>query len=217
MLRAVVTLSGDSLVNVRLQTAPPSDQAEADASADDEAADEAADGDEHAETELDAGPSPIAPEVKELVWGIGAFVVLAVVLRYVIWPKLSEGIAARYDSIQQGHTDAEQLRADAEGEVAAYESALAEVRQEAAGRVDAARQTLEAERAERIAAANAEIGDRKAAALAEVDAARQAAAGDVNDAAGTVAAQIVERLTGTTPSADAVGRAVDSATVGASS
>ena len=39
---------------------------------------------------------------------------------------------ARYDSIEQGYTDADTLRESAKGDVAAYEGALAGVRAEAA-------------------------------------------------------------------------------------
>ena len=211
MLTAVVTLSGDSLVAVRLQTAssePPS--TEAPAAAEEHGTEESAGATGEHATELDEGPSPIAPELKELAWGLGAFVVLALVLRYAIWPRLSEGIKARYESIEQGHTDADALRAAAKGEVAAYETALAGVRAEAAARVDAARQTLEGERQARLTEVNAQIADRKAAAAAEVEAARQAASGQVNEAVGTVAGRIVELVTGNAPSGDAVRDAVDS-------
>lgn len=224
MLTAVVTVSGDSLVAVRLQTTPDEPTAtEAEASAEHEGTEAAAESDEHATEEgddhaaeaghvPDEGPSPIAPEVKELAWGIGAFVVLALVLRYAIWPRLSEGIKARQQSIERGHTDAVALRESAKGEVAAYETALAGVRAEAAARVDAARQTLEGERQARLTEVNADISARKSAAAAEVEAARQAAAGQVNEAVGTVASKLVELVTGSTPSADAVTNAVDGVT-----
>ena len=38
---------------------------------------------------------PIMPEVKELIWGFGSFVVLAVVLRYVLFPKVRAGKIGR--------------------------------------------------------------------------------------------------------------------------
>jgi F-type H+-transporting ATPase subunit b len=216
VLTAVVTLSGDSLVAVRLQTVPdepPSTEA-ATAAEEDHGTEEAvaAEGEEHATTEehaLEEGPSPIAPELKELAWGTGAFVVLALVMRYAIWPKLSRGMKARYDSIEQGYTDADTMRESAKGDVAAYEAALAGVRAEAGAVVEEARQVLEGERQAKLAEVNAQIAERKAAAAAEVEAARRAAEGQVNDAVGTVAARLVELVTGNVPSADAVRSAVD--------
>jgi len=182
VLSAVVTLAGDSLVSVRLQAGGTEAPA-----------------DEHAATELDEGPSPIAPELKELAWGGGAFIVLLVVMRYAIFPRLREGMKRRYDSIEQGFTDADALREAAQGDVAAYQAALAGVRAEAAGRLDAARQTLEAERHARLAEVNAAIAERRAAAAAETAAARQAAEGHVHEAVGSVAARLVELATGNRP------------------
>jgi F-type H+-transporting ATPase subunit b len=208
VLTAVVTVSGDSLVSVRLvdpATRPPADEegvedvvAEADAAIEEDLATE----------EEDTEPSPIEYEYKELAWGAGAFIVLALVMRYFIFPRLREGMNARYEHIQQGFTDADALRESAKGEVAAYEQALGVVKAEAAARVDAARQALDAERAERLATVNAGIAERKAAAAADAEAARQAAAGNVREAAGSVAARVVELGTGTRPDTDAVQQAL---------
>ncbi len=152
--------------------------------------------------------NPIAPELKEVVWGFGAFVVLAVVLRYVLFPRVRAGMAARYDSIQGDFEKAETLTASARAEVAEYEAQVASVRADAHGRVDAARATLEAERAEKVAAANARIADKRATAAAEVDAAREAASSQVASAVSSVAARAGALATGKTPSDAAVSAAV---------
>ena len=65
---------------------------------------------------------------------------LALVIRYVAFPKLRKGMTARYESIRKGFEDADAMRADAKGEVASYEQALAAVKAEAALKVEAARQ-----------------------------------------------------------------------------
>lgn len=224
MLTAVVTQTGGSVAVHFVKTAPPTTEEHAeettgttDEHATDTATDEHGDelavaGDIHATEEVDEGPSPIAPEVKELAWGGGAFIVLAVVLRYVAFPKLRKGMTARYDSIRQGFEDADTLRADARGAVAQYEQALAGVKAEAAAVVDAARQQLESERQARIAEVNARIAERRSAAAAEAEAARQAAAGQVNVAVGTVASRAVELATGKRPSDTAVTDAVNAIT-----
>jgi len=224
VLTAVATQSGAS-VTVRLfnsTTEPPAaeeHEGESNTATDEHATDTATDehateatgGEAHTE-EVDEGPSPIAPEVKELAWGAGAFIVLAVVLRYVAFPRLRKGMTARYDSIRQGFEDADSLRADARGAVAQYEQALAGVKAEAAAVVDAARQQLESERQARLAEVNGRIAERRSAAAAEADAARQAAAGQVNAAVGSVAARAVELATGKRPSDAAVADAVNSVT-----
>ena len=140
--------------------------------------------------------NPIAPEAKEFLWGMGAFAVMAIVLRYVLYPKLKKGMDARAESIRADREAAEAVTASARADVAEYEAQVATLRSEAQQRVEAARATLEAERAERLAAANAEIADQRAAAMAEVDAARAAAQGDVEAAVIDVVNRAAELATG---------------------
>jgi F-type H+-transporting ATPase subunit b len=166
------------------------------------------DGEETTTEELDEGPSPIAPEGKELLWGLGAFLVFLAAMRLYLFPKVKQGMQARYGKIRDGHERAESLREAAQAEVAEYRSAVAAVEAEAAGRVDAARQELEQERAERLAAANATIAERRTTAAAEIDAAKAAARGSVDDAVADVAARAVELSTGRRPDDETVRRAI---------
>jgi F-type H+-transporting ATPase subunit b len=159
-------------------------------------------------TECDEGPSPIMPEVKELAWGAGAFIVFALLMRFVLFPRLKRGMDARYDGIRTDLEGAEQLTASARTEVADYEAQLAAVRAEANARVDAARATLEAERQTRLAAVNAGINERRAAALADIDAARAAARSQIESAVTDVAARAGELATGKRPDAAVVSAAV---------
>ena len=159
MLTAVVTSSGSllefSLISGVVQAEGEEGQGEV----------------EVAENQL----NPIAPELKEAIWGFGAFVVLAVVMRYVLFPKVRAGMTARYEGIRGDFEKAETLTASARAEVAEYEAQVASVRADAYGRVEAARATLEAERSAKISEVNARIAEKRAAAAAEVDAAREAA------------------------------------------
>lgn len=155
--------------------------------------------------------NPIAPELKEVVWGFGAFVVLALVLRLFLFRKVRDGMTSRYDSIEGDLDTAEALTASARADVAEYDAQVASVRADAQSRVEAARATLEAERVEQLAAANARIAEKRAAAAVEVDAAKQAARGDVETAVADVSARIGELATGRAPSEDTVRSAVASA------
>jgi F-type H+-transporting ATPase subunit b len=175
-------------------------------------------GAEEGTEELDEGPSPIAPEPKEFLWGLGAFLVFLVVMRLFLVPKVKRGMQARYGRISSGHERAESLRDSARREVAEYEAALAAVHAEAATRVEASRQVLEGERAERLGTANAAIAERRAAAAAEVDAAKSAARDSIEGAAADVAGRAVELVAGRRPDDAAVRRAVaDVASVGVGS
>ena len=157
------------------------------------------------------GPSPLAVEVKELAWGAGAFIVLALLMRFWLFPAVKKGMDARYAHIRGGHEQADNARAAARAEVAEYESALATVKAEAAERVDAARQTVEAERTARLAEVNAEIAARREAAAAQAAAARAAASGDIAAAVADVTSRTVELSIGKVPDSAAVQSAVSEA------
>ena len=157
------------------------------------------------------GPSPLAIETKELLWGGGSFLVLALLMRFWLFPALKKGMDARYSLINDGHEQAGHARAAAKAEVAEYETALATVKAEANERIEAARQTLEAERAARLAAVNEGIAAKREAAAAETAAARAAVSGDIAGAAADVAARTIELATGRSPDPASVRAAVDSA------
>lgn len=159
----------------------------------------------------DTGPSPIAPEMKEVAWGAGAFIVMALLMRFFLYPRLKKGMDARYALIRGGHEQADAARASARAEVAEYESALATVKAEANDRVEVARQTLESERAARLAEVNAAIAAQREAAAAEAQAARQAVRGDIAAAVADVTSRTIQLSTGRVPDAAAVSGAVDDA------
>jgi len=154
------------------------------------------------------GPNPIAPEGKELLWGAGSFIVFLIIMRLFLFPRLKRGMDARYDGIRGDFEQADKTRESAQADVAKYEAALIEVRAEAAGRVAKARQTLDAERAAKIAEANTRIAAKRAAAESELEAARNA----VRDQIAAAVAQVTERTTqlavGKSPDASVVKNAV---------
>ena len=145
---------------------------------------------------VDTGPSPIAPEKKELLWGAGAFIVLAILVRFFLFPRLKKGMDARHELIRGEQEDAERIRAEAEAELAEYNAALAQVRAEANARIDAARQTLEGERQARLAEVNSEVAARRSAAAAEAEAAKAAARDQVIAAGAQVTAAASQRVLG---------------------
>ncbi len=154
-------------------------------------------------------PNPILPVLPEILWSVGTFLLLFIVMRYVVYPKLWAGMQARSKAIADAHDQAERLRREAHAEVADYETALAGIRQEAATRLDAARQVLDGERSQRIAAVNARIADLRAAAAAEADAARAAVAGQIADAAAEVTAAAAAKVLGRSVDPAAARAAVD--------
>ena len=163
------------------------------------------------QSECGPGPSPILPEMKELVWGGGSFIVFALLMRLFLFPRLKRGMDARYNYIREGHENAEATRTAARTEVSQYEAARAAAKAEAAKGLEAARTTLEAERQAQISAANARIAAQRDAALAQAEAARTAARSQVESAVADVVTSAVEIATGKKPDGATVTRAVSDA------
>jgi F-type H+-transporting ATPase subunit b len=163
---------------------------------------------------VSAGPNPIAPEIKELAWGAGSFVVFLFFMRLFLVPKVRKGMASRYDSIQVDHEYASATRDGAKQDVARYESAVAEIRNEAARRLEAARQTLDKERTEKIAQVSARIAEQRAQAEVEVAASRAAAQSQIVTAVGAVTTRATQIAVGVSPDAAIVSRSVQQAMEG---
>jgi F-type H+-transporting ATPase subunit b len=159
----------------------------------------------------DEGPSPIAPEGKELLWGAGAFLVFLVLMRVWLFPKVKKGMDARYGKIRGDLETADATKLAAEREVAEYQAQLAAVRAEASSRIDAARQTLEAERSARLTQVNSGIAARRADVAAQAESARTAAQQSVEAAVASVADRAAELSIGRRPSPGALQRAVSDA------
>jgi F-type H+-transporting ATPase subunit b len=163
---------------------------------------------------VSAGPNPIAPEIKELAWGAGSFIVFLFFMRLFLVPKVRKGMASRYESIQADHEYASATRDGAKQDVARYESAIAEIRSEAARRLETARQTLDKERSEKVAQVNAQIAQRRSAAEAEVAAARAAAQSQIVTAVGAVTTRATQIAVGVSPDSAIVSRSVQQAMEG---
>ncbi len=163
---------------------------------------------------VSAGPNPIAPEIKELAWGAGSFIVFLFFMRLFLVPKVRKGMASRYESIQADHEYASATRDGAKQDVARYESAVAEIRSEASRRLETARQTLDKERQEKVAQVNAQIASRRAAAEAEVATARTAAQSQIVTAVGAVTTRATQIAVGVSPDAAIVSRSVQQAMEG---
>lgn len=163
---------------------------------------------EYSEEVLDEGPSPIAPDKSEFVWGLGAFLVLFILMQLFLFPKVKQGMEARYGKIRSDHENAEATRANANQAVAEYQAALAGVRAEAAERVEAARVQLETERSALISEANNRIADKRSSAAARAEIDKAAARGSLETAVADVAARVAELSVGIAPDSASVRDAV---------
>lgn len=165
-------------------------------------------GTEATTAESTSAPNPIAPEGKELIWGAGSFLVFLVIMRVFLFPKLKKGMDARYTGIREDFEQADSMRQAAQSDVAKYEAALADVRAEAASRIDAARQAVDKERNDKIAEANSRIAAKRSAADAELAAARAKVRDQVAEAVATVTARTTQLAVGKSPDGSVVREAV---------
>jgi F-type H+-transporting ATPase subunit b len=214
MLTAIVTQTGDQ-VQVRLVSSETTDTTMPEAVLMSASAE--AEATETAVAEVKTAPNPVNPAKNEMLWAAGSFLVLFVLMRYFLFPRLKKGTEARYASIRSNSEGAEQVKADAKTDVAEYEKALDAARAEAAGRVDAARQTVDNERTAQLAQVNARIAAARADADQKNAAARAAAQGDVAAAVATVASRVAELALGKAPDASVVNAAVASTMEGSRS
>ena len=166
---------------------------------------------------VSAGPNPISPEIKELAWGAGSFIVFLIIMRLFLVPKVRKGMASRYESIQSDHQYASATRDGAREDVARYETAVAQIRSEASGRLETARQTLDKERQDKVAQVNAQITQRRVAAEAEVAAERLAAQDQILSAVTLVTTRATQIAVGVSPDAAVVSRSVQQAMEGSRS
>ena len=211
MPTAIVTQSSGRIVQVRLVS---SDTTETTMPVEAEALAATSTGEAETTTETavaKTAPNPIAATPNELAWAAGSFVVLFVVLRYFLFPKLKKGMDARYADIRSDIDGAGQVKADAQNDVAAYDKQIAAVRVEAAARIDAARQTVDTERNAQLAQVNARIAAARTEAEAQTAAARSAAQGQIATAVAQVATKAATLASGKTPDASVVQAAVAAA------
>lgn len=166
---------------------------------------------------VSAGPNPISPEIKELAWGAGSFIVFLIIMRLFLVPKVRQGMASRYESIQSDHQYASATRDGAREDVARYETAVAQIRGEASRRLEAARQTLDKERQDKVAQVNAQIAQRRVTAEAELAAARLAAQDQILSAVTVVTTRATQIAVGVSPDAAVVSRSVQQAMEGSRS
>ena len=192
------TVADGSLVSLRLTATTDTTVAEATNAAATETGTEA----------VAQDPSPLQVDPKELIVGLACFLVLLALIRYVFYPKVHGAMVARTEHVANTLVEADAIRDGAHQEVADYQADLAKVRDQAAARVEAARQTVEAERAETMAGVNARMAVRRSDAVTAGDAAKAAVADQVASAASDVASQAAHMVLGKAPDAALVRSAV---------
>jgi F-type H+-transporting ATPase subunit b len=159
----------------------------------------------HAKVFSPLDSSTFAPQ---LVWLALSFGLLYVLLKRFALPRVGEVIEERRERIQRDLDKAEQLKADTEQALAAYEQALAEARTKAGVIAKDMRDKLAAEVDEERAAVEAQIAQKLADAEARIAQSKSRAMASVGDIAADTAGAVVTKLLGREVSKDEVQRAL---------
>ncbi len=139
-------------------------------------------------------PSPIIPEVDEIIWGGAAFLIL---FGFMVWkgmPLVQGAMNARSEKIAADLAEAEQAKTDAARVKADHEAALAGAKAEANQIIEDARAQADQLRGELQARANEEVAEMRARAAADLESARSQAINDLRGEVSEIALGAAERV-----------------------
>ncbi len=146
----------------------------------------------------------------QLVWLTITFGFLYFVVAKFALPRIGGTIEQRADKIANDLDRAQSLKDDVDKAIASYEQALAEAKSKAHTIAQETRQKLGAEIEAERQRVDAQIAEKVADAEKAIDKAKTTAMGNVNKIASDLAGEIVADLTGKKASAAAVSKAVSS-------
>jgi F-type H+-transporting ATPase subunit b len=152
--------------------------------------------------------------VPQLFWLAVTFLVLFILMRWIAVPQVGRAIDARRERLDSDLGRAAELKAQAEGVLAAYEKALATARGEAQATLRQTTERLAAEAAERQRQLAATLAEQIEAAERRIVANKDEALREIRGIAVDVGQAVVEKLTGARPAAAAMTAAVDSTLAG---
>ncbi|HZT27977.1 MAG TPA: F0F1 ATP synthase subunit B' [Pseudolabrys sp.] len=144
----------------------------------------------------------------QLFWIVIAFVLLYALMAKWALPQVAGVIARRQKRIDDDIAEANQLKAQSDEALAAYEKALADARARAQAIANETREKQAAEAEAARKKSEYELNMKLAAAEKTIAATKQAAMANVRTIAQDATTAIVQRLTGSAPNEKAVADAV---------
>ena len=168
-----------------------------------------------AHTEADGGhgggfpPFDSSTYPSQLVSLVIAFVALYIIVSRFAVPRVSGIIEARQNAIEGNLAEAQKLKDQSDAALQAYEGELAAARSRAQAIGNETREKLSASAEAERKALEGKLAGKLADAEKQIAATRTAAMRNVKSIAADAAGAIVQRLTGTTPDATTVAKAVD--------
>ena len=147
-------------------------------------------------------PSPIIPELDEIIWGGAAFVILFAFMWWKGLPAVKRAMDARSEKIRADLDAADTAKADALRTKSEYEAQLAEAKTAAAAVIDEARGQADQLRQDLQARAEADIAEQRARAAADIESSRRQAIDDLRSEVAAIAVGAAERVVGASLDAD---------------
>ena len=139
-------------------------------------------------------PSPILPELNEIIWGGLAFLVLLGILWKFALPPVRGMMKQREDRIRGDLERAEQAKAEAEGVLAEYQGQLADARNEAGRIIEEARQSADQLKRDLTARAEAEAAQIRERASQDVALATERATADLQSRMAELSIELAEKV-----------------------
>lgn len=144
----------------------------------------------------------------QIAWLIVTFGVLLVVMWAFALPRVRRVLDLRRERISADLSRAEALKAEAEGALKAYQTALADARAKAQALLNETQARLDKEAAESRARLDAELAAKSAEAEARIRRARDEVMANLKDVAADAARDVTRRLIGVEPDRATVDAAV---------
>ena len=154
-------------------------------------------------------PSPILPEINEVIWGGSAFLILFVLMVKKGFPAVKGAMDARAEKIRNDLDAAEQARTDAQAVQADYEARLADAKAEASRLIDEARGAADQVKPALMARHEAEMAELRTRAAADIESSRTQAIADLRAEVAGIALGAAERVGQSSLDADVQGRLID--------
>ena len=139
-------------------------------------------------------PSPIIPEVDEIIWGGAAFLILFGFMWWKGFPSVQRAMQSRSEKIAADLDAAEQAKTKATSVLADHEEQLAGAKAEAAQIIEDARAQADLVAAEIQARANEEVAQMRARAAEDIESARTQAISDLRGVVADIAVGAAERV-----------------------
>ena len=138
--------------------------------------------------------NPISPELKEVVWGAIAFVLVFAVLAWKAWPAIKKALADREARIRADLESAESAKTEAETSLAQYQQQLAEARTEAGKIIEEARLSADQVRKDLIARAETDAAELRQRAQEDIRLATERAMADLQGRVAELSIELAEKV-----------------------